>query len=168
MHRKSGSELLSHTTFHAAFLAGIIVKILDGATEATLGILLFFLGQQTIDKILFFFAGVGTTEPQVDFLRRALFHDFTGITTDAQHFWTFFLIAHGLTNLFLVIGLLKKKAWAYPVAGIVFAFFALYQTYRLTYDSSALLLILTIFDILFVALIFYEYAHSRKGIANGQ
>jgi uncharacterized membrane protein len=155
-------RFLSRKTFHAIFRAGVLVKAIDSVAEMALGFLFYFLDPRTINKIIFFFSGDELTEQQRDPVWKFFFHGFTGITADVQYFLAFLLIAHGIMKLFLVVGLLKKKDWVYPVSGIAFACFVLYQTYRLTYDPSAWLAILTLFDVIFVALIFHEYSYQKS------
>jgi uncharacterized membrane protein len=155
-------KLFSRKAFHVIFEAGAIVKAIDSVFESAAGILLWFLDPQTVNRVIFFLSGDELTERQRDPLWKFFFRDFSGITANIQHFWAFLLVGHGILKLFLVGGLLKGKIWIYPVSGIAFACFALYQTYHLLYDPSAWLTILTLFDIAFIALIAHEYSYQRK------
>ena len=65
------------------------------------------------------------------------------------------------TGKALVGGLLAKKAWAYPLAIIFLGLFILYQLYRMSYQFSIGLLVLTVFDAAFVLLILREYRLSK-------
>jgi uncharacterized membrane protein len=62
----------------------------------------------------------------------------------------------------LVIGLLRNKLWAYPVSLVALGLFIVYQLYRFSYTHGIGLIILTIFDIIVIALIYHEYRLVRR------
>ncbi len=53
-----------------------------------------------------------------------------------QHFYAFYLLSHGVIKLFLVIGLLRNRLWAYPASLIVLGLFIAYQLYRFSDTQS--------------------------------
>jgi uncharacterized membrane protein len=66
-------------------------------------------------------------------------------------------LSHGIVKLFLVVGLLRNKLWAYPAAIVVFVLFIAYQLYRLSSAPSPLLVLLTVFDVVVIGLTWHEY-----------
>lgn len=96
------------------------------------------------------------------------------VLTVAQHFsvgtreFAFaYLLSHGVVKIILVISLLKKKLWAYPVSMAVFSLFILYQLYRYTFTHSISLIALTIFDLVVIWLIWKEYRGLKMQDGDG-
>ena len=80
-----------------------------------------------------------------------------------KHFYAFYLLSHGLMKLALVAGLLKGKLWAYPASLAVMGLFIAYQVYRYLLDHSVGLIVLTVFDIIVIALIWHEWRVVKRG-----
>jgi len=154
----------SRNRLHALFEAGMIIKGSDSVIETTLGFLFYFLSSQKVNEIILGFFGNELTEQPRDAVLNFFLHGFNGISPSAQSFWAFIFLAHGLTKIFLVLGLYRKKIWVYPVAAGAFALFALYQIYHLFYSPSALVELLTTFDFLFIYLILNEYRYQTRTI----
>lgn len=68
-----------------------------------------------------------------------------------------YLMSHGLVKLILVVSLLKKKYWAYPVSEFILFLFIIYQTYLYARNGSTFILLLNAIDIILIALIWLEY-----------
>ncbi|MGN6278982.1 MAG: DUF2127 domain-containing protein [Sphingomonas sp.] len=86
-------------------------------------------------------------------------------TLQAESFYAFYLISHGLFNAALVVGLLKEKLWAYPASLVVLTVFIAYQVYRYWLDHSSGLLVLTGLDILLIALVYHEWRIVKLHLA---
>ena len=84
-----------------------------------------------------------------------------GFSVATQHFYAFYLLSHGVVKLLLVVGLLREKLWAYPASLVVLGLFVAYQIYRYSFTNSALLIILSIFDIFVMILVWHEYRLVR-------
>jgi len=82
-------------------------------------------------------------------------------TISTQYFGAFYLISHGIIKVILAILLFKRKLWAYPLAILVLIIFIIYQIYRYTLNPSALLVILTAFDIAVIVLTYIEYTRIK-------
>jgi uncharacterized membrane protein len=82
-------------------------------------------------------------------------------SVSGKHFLAFYLLAHGIVKIFVVVALLKNKIWAYPVAMVVFGGLVVYQLYRFTVGGSAGLIVLSGFDLIVIWLIWMEY-RARK------
>jgi len=59
--------------------------------------------------------------------------------------------------VFLVVGLLGNKLWAYPVSLVILGRFIVYQLYRFSYTHGVGLIVLAIFDVIVMGLIWHEY-----------
>jgi uncharacterized membrane protein len=72
-----------------------------------------------------------------------------------------YMIVHGLVAIAVVIALVHKKLWAFPVAGTLMTMFILYQIYRLAEIFSIFLLILTLIDVALIFFLRYEYKRVK-------
>lgn len=150
-------------TLHALFNAGIIVKAIDSLGEIALGLLFYFLGAPTINRIVMAVFGDELTEQPRGAVWNFLFHGWHGVSNGGQYFLAYIFLAHGLAKISLVIGLVKDKMWIYPLAAMTFALFAFYQAYHIIAVSPSLLLsVLTVFDAIFVVLIIHEYRYQKE------
>ncbi len=145
---------------HKTFVLGILIKAFDGVLEIFGGIALLFTGTLTT------FAGIliqhELIEDPRDFLATH-FRDFLpAIVANSGWFATVYLLSHGIIKIFLVIGLLREKQWAYPTALVVFTMFIVYQVYRYTFTHSFFLIFLTILDIVVIILTWHEYQYFKK------
>ena len=75
----------------------------------------------------------------------------------SEHFAAIYLLIHGAIKIALVGALLKHKLWAYPIAGVVFGVFIIYQIYRFTLTHGVGLIALSLFDLVVIWLICLEY-----------
>ena len=72
-----------------------------------------------------------------------------------------YLVGHGVINMFLIVVLLRKKLWAYPLTIFSLILFIAYQVYRYTVRQSVFILWLTVFDIIMIALTYMEYSSLK-------
>lgn len=84
-----------------------------------------------------------------------------GFSIQTQHFYAFYLLSHGVVKLALVVGLLMGRLWAYPASLGVMSLFIAYQLYRYSYTHGLGLIVLTVFDLVVIALIWHEYRLIR-------
>ena len=73
-----------------------------------------------------------------------------------------YLVGHGITNLFLVVVLLLKKLWAYPLSVIIFGAFAIYEGWQVYFTHSPFLAAFTIFDLAVIWLVWREYRYVKR------
>ena len=84
------------------------------------------------------------------------------VSLETQHFIAFYLFSHGIIKMVVVIGLLRERRWAYPLALVTFAAFIVYQLYRYTFTHGTGLLLLTAFDLFLITLVWHEYQLIRR------
>lgn len=92
-------------------------------------------------------------------------HDFiaTHILDSTHHlagtlvFGIIYLLFNGALKIVLATALHYHKHWAFPVGLGFLAAFMLYQVYRIGYDHSIFLIILTLIDVIIFTLIWKEW-----------
>jgi uncharacterized membrane protein len=79
-----------------------------------------------------------------------------------KHFFAFYLLSHGLVKSVLVVGLLREKLWAYPETFAVLSLFIAYQLHRFYYVRDPGLIILSVLDLIVMALAWNEYRQVKR------
>jgi uncharacterized membrane protein len=78
-----------------------------------------------------------------------------------QTFGAVYLLSHGVAKLVMVGGLWRHRRWAYPFALVFLIGFVVYQLYRMTFDFSVGLALLTVFDVFVIWLVWRDYQEHR-------
>ncbi len=139
-------------------MASVILKGLSALLESVGGILLLFTG--AVSSIISFLIKKELIEDPSDFLANYIQRLIP--STHSELFGAFYLLSHGIIKVFLVIGLLRNKAWAYPATIIFIALLIIYQIYKFIYTHSPFLFLLTLFDTALVLLTWHEYKFMKK------
>ena len=155
-------KFISEKLYHKLFDWGVILKALMSVGEIILGALLSFFSYETLQRAIYFFTGDEFAETPRDVFWDYVARGFHNFTAAPESFWAFLFISHGIVKLFLAWGLWKEKLWAFPSSAAVFTLFVIYQFYQLTYLNSALLWLITVFDIVLIVLILHEYQHRKR------
>ncbi|MHB8652119.1 MAG: DUF2127 domain-containing protein [Minisyncoccota bacterium] len=142
-------------TLRRVFRISIFLKAGNAILEIVGGVLLLFT--KSIFTWVVYLAQNELIEDPGDFVARGIQHYLPYLSDHAQLFAAFYLLSHGIVKIFLAVGLLRNKLWAYPSAIVVFILFILYQVYRYTYTHSFFLVLLTVFDLVVVWLTWHEY-----------
>jgi uncharacterized membrane protein len=85
-----------------------------------------------------------------------------GFSVESQHFYAFYLMAHGAIKLAMVFLLARRVPWAYPASVLLLGCFIAYQMHHWTETHSSALLLLSTFDALMIALVLREYRGLRR------
>ena len=144
------------------FELGILAKFFIGVFEFLAGVVYLISGQAILNSFLIFLAQQEVADDPDDFITNYLTKMANNFSVGSHVFAIIYLIFHGIINIFLAVALSKNKIWAYPAAIVGFGVFIVYQSFQYSYTRSPLLLILTIFDILVVAVILLEYRRKYK------
>ena len=142
------------------FQISILMKAIDALFEIIGGIMVVFTSRIT-GWVAYLIQRELLEDPK-DFIANFFRSNLPHLSENQRYFIVFYLLSHGLIKLFLAGGLLRNKLWAYPSAIIVFILFVLYQIYRYSYTQSVYLILLTIFDIIVIALTWHEYKIVRR------
>ena len=158
----ASKENMTNQTFrnrilHWAFAMGIWVKGFDAVLEIVGGFFFLLASDLTLNRIVIALTQHELIEDPHDMIANVLRQAVAQASLDTRLFGGIYLIVHGLTKLWLVTGLLRSKLWAYPATISFLCFFIAYQLYRVSYHYSLGLVLLTIFDSVFVILIWREY-----------
>ncbi|OIQ71886.1 hypothetical protein GALL_464930 [mine drainage metagenome] len=84
-------------------------------------------------------------------------HALHHFSTASDPFWSIYLIGHGVLNLGVVAALLAKKWWAHPVSILMLTGFIVYQLAHYMHNHSPILIALSLFDAVVIALVWREY-----------
>jgi uncharacterized membrane protein len=147
---------------HYIFEIGILLKGIGGIIEVVGGLLALLA-----IKIYLVDAALEITQEQVsqdpnDVITSFLLHISHDMSISTQYFIAFYLLSHGLVKVFLVVGLFKRKLWAYPVSIVIFVLFIIYQMYRYFQTDSVSMLVLTVLDVFLIWLTVHEYKYLKK------
>ena len=142
------------------FKVSVLLKAANAIAEIIGGTSLLFTGE--ITKIVSKMIQREFLEDPRDYVANIAQHYLPYFSEHSQSFAAFYLLSHGVIKIFLAVGLLRNKLWAYPAAIAFFILFILYQIYRYTYTQSSFLILLTVFDLIVVGLTWHEYKIVRS------
>jgi len=147
----------AHQVLDRFFYTSIWLKGLHAVFEIIGGIALLLTSPAFILHIIATVTQDEMAEDPNDFIANAVLNAVQKISVSSERFAALYLLSHGVVKIFLVIGLLRDRRWAYPAALAVFGAFILYQVYRFTLTHSIGLVALTVFDLAVMWLIWREY-----------
>jgi uncharacterized membrane protein len=138
---------------HRVFQISILLKGAHALLEIAGGIALGLFSTDTILRLLY-----------------RIGHDdwFTRTFTGHEHeYYVFYLLTHGAANLIIVVGLLREKLWSYPATFAVLSLFIAFQLHRFAYVRDPGLIILSLLDLIVMALAWNEYRQVKRGLFAG-
>jgi uncharacterized membrane protein len=147
---------------HQFFEISVALKGVHALIEIAGGALLYVLSTTAIVGFVNRLTQEELLEDPNDFIATHLLHFAQGFSVHKRDFYAFYLVSHGLVKLVVVVGLLKEKLWAYPASFVVFGSFIAYQLYRYSYTHDFGLIVLSILDIIVIALAVHEYRLLRR------
>jgi uncharacterized membrane protein len=150
---------------HRFFQITIIGKGIDGLLEIVGGVLLIFFSHARINRIVTWLTQHELSEDPHDFIANHLIQMAHSLSVAGQIFIAIYLLSHGIIKLVLIIALLRRKLWAYPLAIVFFALFIIYQMYRYALSQSFWMLALSILDLIVILLTWLEYRRLKAEIA---
>ena len=145
-----------------AFLLGIWLKGVDGILEIVGGGLLLITSSATLNRLVIALTQHELIEDPHDWLATTLRQTAAHLSVSTQFLGSLYLLAHGLVKVGIAVGVWRGYRWAYPGAIGFLVVFIAYQFYRLSYQPSLGLLLLTLFDIVIVGLTWREYRHPSR------
>ena len=144
------------------FRLSVWLKGLDGALELLGGVALYGVRPASIINLIALLTQDEITEDPRDLVAIYLRHAAAHLSVHGTHFLALYLLVHGIIKVALVQALLRRKLAAYPLAGIAFAAFIVYQLYRFTITRAFGLIALSVFDAVVIWLIYLEYRALRR------
>jgi len=144
-------------TFQRFFYIGAWLKGLHGILEVLGGALLWFLNPKILHHVAALLVKHELSEYPQNVIVRFIHHLAAHWSLSTQHFGAIYLLIDGFINVGLVIGLLRRIWWTYPLAASILSLFVLYQLHRAQRTHSAGLYGLSLLDVLIVLLIIREF-----------
>jgi uncharacterized membrane protein len=148
--------------FHQLFEVGVVLKGLHALLELATGGAILALSPGIVANFLVNFAARQQQRGWPAFAVDFFLHVARAAVAGGQHFAGIYLLAVGLINLGLVIGLLTGGLWAFPAALTAIAILMAYQLYRYTHTHAVVLIFLTLFDAVVWWLVRHEYLELRS------
>lgn len=142
---------------HDAFEIGIVAKAIFALAETLSGIALVFLQAGWVHTTASWLMASELSEDPGDLAGRWIMALAQGYNVSTQHFWSAYLIGHGVIKLAAVGALIAGVRWAYPVSIAVLTGFILWQMQKWAVTGSVLMLGLSLFDGVVIWLIWHEY-----------
>ena len=162
MKENTTQQTLRNRILHWAYKMEIWAKGFDAILEVIGGFILLLASNLVLNNFVTSLTQHELVEDPHDMIALLLRQSVANISLDTHIFGGAYLIIHGLTKLWLVIGLLRRKPWAYPATIVFLCIFIAYQLYRVSYQYSLGLVLLTFFDLAFVLLIWREYRLLKR------
>lgn len=150
------------TTTDKFFVAGIIVKGFTGLLEFLGGLFLLFFSVESLRSFIAVITQRELLEDPKDLIANYLVHATQGFGAAEKAFLIVYLWVHAAVKLIAVIGILRNLAWAYPFSLITLGLLLLYQIYDMIFVKFSVgIFLLSVFDIIVLGLIWYEYRKMR-------
>lgn len=156
---------VSERRLHQAFEISVILKGLNALAELLGGVAFWLVSRQQVLHWVNLLTRQELVEDPRDLVATRLLAAAQGLTGATQHFYALYLVSHGLIKIVLVWGLLRRRLAAYPASLAVLGAFILYQLYRYSYTHSVGLILLTLFDLVVMALVWHEWRLLRRHLA---
>lgn len=153
---------LDEKKLFAAFEAALWVKGIFALSEVLAGVAAYVASPRIVMTFVLWVTKDEFAEDPHDLVANFLVHSVQHLSVSTQKFAAVYLLAHGAVKLWLIAGLLRRRLWYYPVSMIVFALFIGYQVYRYTFTHSIWLLLITVMDIVVIALTWHEYRYLGR------
>lgn len=158
------ANLRDEKVLHLIFELSLVFKGIIALVEMIGGILVFFISHDFLMNIVMAITQDELIEDPKDFIAHYLIQSAQNLSIGSQDFAALFLLSHGIIKMFLIVGLLREKLSYYPAAIVVFGLFIIYQLYRYQFTHSLWLLLITVVDVLVIALTWHEWKYLHRRI----
>ena len=156
------SKLFDEDNIRRAFEVSLVLKGFFALLEIIGGITAYFVTQDLLLKVIMAITQNELRRDPEDLIANFLLQTAQDFSIGAQHFTAFYLLSHGATKMFVIVGLLRKKLWYYPLAIVLFGLFVAYQLYRFSFTHSPWLLVISLLDLVVIVLTWHEYRFMRR------
>jgi uncharacterized membrane protein len=130
--------------------------------EVFAGIAIFVTSQAAIRNLIHRLTQGELLEDPHDYIANHLVEFFNHLSISTTHFAALYLLAYGVVKVGLATGLFFEKLWSFPLALVLLGLFVIYQACRFGETHSISLALLTVFDIVIIALIWLEYRRLKS------
>lgn len=150
---------------HLVFDASLWIKGAFALSEVVAGIAAHVATQDFMLAVVRWVTREEFAEDPGDVVANFLLHTVQNLSIGAKEFASVYLLAHGVVKLWLIVGLLRKRLWYYPVSMAIFGLFVAYQLYRYSSTHAVTLLLITVMDVIVIWLTWHEYGRLRRAMA---
>ena len=151
--------------WHWLFEAGVTVKATLGGLEALSGVGLLLTPNALVLRVVSWLTHFQIADDPTDRLASYAQHLAAIFPVGVQHFYGAYLFFHGGLKLAIMVLLWMRKLWAYPLAMVVLALFALYEGEEWLRDGSPFLAMLCVFDLFMIGLVWKEWRALKPAAA---
>lgn len=144
------------------FRLGLWVKGAHSLVEVLGGLALLLVTHDQLLRLALALTRAELIEDPRDLVATALRQAVEGLSAGSQSFAAWYLLSHGAIKLALVAGVLANRTWAYPAFIAAMAGFIAYQAYRMSLEVTALLVAITVLDLIVLVLAWHEYRLVRR------
>ena len=123
MHRPGMSKIFNEDNVRRAFEISLIIKGFFALLEIAGGITAYFVTQDFLLKLIMAITQNELQRDPDDLIANFLLQTAQDFSISTQRFTAFYLLTHGATKIFVIVGLLRKKLWYYPLAIVLFGLF---------------------------------------------
>ncbi|MDB5238892.1 MAG: hypothetical protein JWO00_227 [Candidatus Parcubacteria bacterium] len=139
------------------FKISVFIKGILSILEIITGAALFFVPVSEVASKLIFIAQGELAEDPTDFIGLHLMQIAHHFSVAGAISLAIYLLSRGIIKLALVVALLKRYLWAYPVSIAIIGLSMVYQIYLVITAHSAVQAVLTAIDIVVLWFIWKEY-----------
>lgn len=157
--RRTDEPAISGTGVDKFFFLAIVAKALFGLAEVVAGLVLLAVGAARLDRLAVWLettAPSGLTSVAAQHLLTFISH--TGTVADAL-----LLIGHGAIKLFLIIGILRNKLWAYLWMIVAMVIFVVTEVAQGALTGQAGMYAIAVLDVIVLVLTVIEWHRHRRG-----
>ena len=149
----------SHSLLDTLFESGLIIKGLTGVAEFIAAMVLIAVPESLANTIV---TNAVSILPR-GFIANMILDSEHSLWNGQHIFAIAFLLVHAGVKFVIVIGLLRNHGWAYPFSLVALALMIIYQSYDILHKFSALMFIITAFDVFIIWLVYREYKKLPSG-----
>ncbi len=168
LRRKSERPMIERTRLgrilHRLFGASLVIKGILAASESMSGLGLILTPNHLILSFVTWLTRNELTQDPADDMAQWARHIAENFPIQTQHFYAWYLLAHGALKFLMVILLTRRVRWAYPAAMVVLAAFVTYQLYDWTISHSPVLLGLSALDAIMIGLVWREWREMSPAV----
>jgi uncharacterized membrane protein len=146
---------------HNSFLLSMFLKGSLGFSQLVGGLALILAPSGTFIALAHWLVRAELAEDPSDPFARWAEHFLSVTPMNEGAFYAVYLTLHGVLNLGLVLALLAKIQWAYPVSILSLVGFVAYQVYKYSISGSSMMLVLSAIDVVVIALIWREFRATK-------
>jgi uncharacterized membrane protein len=144
---------------HRVFEISLVLKAVFAVAEILAALGAYLVTPRRMSWLIMVITRAELAEDPRDVIANYLIHWAQHFSVSTQRFVVAYLLSHGAVKLWLIVGLLRRRIWYYPVALIVFGLFIFYQLYRFSFTHSLWLLVITMVDVVVIGLTWHEYRY---------